>query len=188
MKKIYFIIIILSSACSSPKAQDNSTKFVLPRNEVKLSYNMFSLTMGITSQSDITNGFTVSYMFGVTKWFWAGLNATYLFPSETETYRWREYYPDGSFKDFVNAEQNDFFAFAPEFRLTYMNKKWATLYGGFSVGYGIQTGLHKEEYTCWHVTLIGGNWYIGRNPKIFVGGEFGVGYKGVFSIHLGYRF
>jgi hypothetical protein len=191
MKRILLIIIVLSAVCLSPKAQDNPAKLVLPKNEVKLSY-------GIVGLPNASESFTASYMFRITKQLWIGLDANYQSPSSTGTYRWREYYPDGSSQNFVDSRQDKFWALAPVLRIAYLNRKWATLYTGVSAGFGEyfeesvysreRTNLHKDEYWHWTVTLVGGNWYMGRDQKFFVGGECNIGYKGLLSFHAGYRF
>ena len=204
MKKFCLIISVLFFAINLySQEKDSTSNFVFPKykvvfyqkdevkkHEVKLSYGINTFPNGMRmEEKDIwKGGFTANYMYRVAKWFWVGGNINWQFPSEMEHYYWREYYASGSYEDFEIAKKNHFLAVAPEFRLSYVNKKWATLYFAFSTGYGIQTGIYKNEYWYWNVTLFGGNWHIGKNQNFFVGGEIGVGFKGVNSIHAGYRF
>ena len=133
-------------------------------------------------------GFTTNYMYRVFKWFSVGINANWQFPADTEYYLWREYYTDGSYQDFENATNYNYFCIAPEIRISFVNTKWATMYFAYSQGYGIYDGNDYLWGKFWNLTLFGGNFHIGRNQKYFVGGEFGIGFKGLYSIHFGYRF
>ena len=192
MKKIIITAVILLSASAS-HAQNDSTFY---KHEVKISYGIETFPRMIYSDNLLLGGFTVTYMYRVVKWFWVGANINWQFPSDIQYYIWREYYTDASFKDFETSKRNNFLAIAPELRFSYTNKKWATLYSALSVGYGIHIGLNKEklysnflnDYWYWDVTFFGANFHIGEKQNFFVGGEFGLGFKGILSIHAGYRF
>ena len=152
-------------------------------HEIKLSYGMV-----VILSDDMDRGITGSYMYRVARWLWVGANINWQFSSDIEHYYLREYYTDKSFKDFDITKRTHFFAIAPELRLSYLNKKWTTLYSSLSAGYGVQTGVHKSEDTCLNITFLGGNWYLGSKQNFFVGGEVGVGFKGILILHAGYRF
>ena len=187
MKKylLIFIILLYSSVSYS---QEKSLK-----HEVEVAYGIFNFPNDMLNDNGMKGGFTANYMYRIKRWFWVGANVNWQFPSDSHYYYWREYYADGSFKDFEKFTVNRFFAFAPEMRLSYTNKKWVTLYSSFSAGYGINTGikLHNDfcnNYYYWNITFFGGNWYFGKKQHFFFGGEFGIGFKGIYSIHAGYRF
>ena len=113
MKRIIFIAIILLFTSALYAQKDSTSKFVFYRHEVKLTYGINSLPNGIRGNvEDIwKGGFTVSYMYRVKKWFWVGVNINWQFPSEIEYYRWREYYIDGTFKDFEISKRDNFFCY-----------------------------------------------------------------------------
>ena len=186
MKRIVFIAIVLLFT-SALYAQRDS---IFYKHEVKFSYGIYSIPNGIRMYEKDTwkGGLTVSYMYRVVKWFWVGGNINWQFPSDIEYYNWREYYADGSFKDFEISARNNFLAIAPELRFSYTNKKWVTLYSALSAGYGIQTGIYKNEYWYWNITYFGANFHIGKQRRIFAGVELGIGFKGSMIIHGGYRF
>ena len=182
MKRIIIITVILFSTLvlSAQKKTD------FYRHEARFSY-------GILVIPNYYGGFTANYMYHVSKWLWVGANINWQFPSDIEDYRWREYYIDDTFKDFEISKRDKFFAIAPEFRFSHTNLKWATLYSALSAGYGIHTGIKKSplddfDYWYWNITLFGGNFHIGKKQNIIVGGELGLGFKGVYTIHAGYRF
>ena len=191
MKRIICIAIILLSISVS-HAQTDTTFY---KHEVNLAYGIETLP-DLILENPFLGGFTANYMYRVVKWFWVGVNINWQFPSEMKYYNWREYYTDGTFRDFKISKRNNFFAIAPELRFSYVNKKWVTLYSALSFGYGIHTGLNKKnpssnfinDYWYWNITFFGGNFHIGKKQNIFVGGEAGVGFKGVFALHCGYRF
>ena len=188
MKK-YLLVFIILLYTSLSYAQEGIFK-----HEIKLSYGIFNLPNGtrISDEDLWKGGFTGSYMYHVVRWFWIGANINWQFPSDMEYYHWREYYEDGSFKDFEISDRNTFLAIAPEFRFSYSNKKWVTLYSAFSVGYGIQKKIwfnnYYNSYWFWNITFFGGNWHFGKKQNFFFGGELGVGFKGTMVIHAGYRF
>ena len=188
MKKLCLISVLIFAINLYSQEKDSTSKFVFPKHEVKLSYGIMAIPNSITKmfEEDICKGgFTANYMYRVAKWFWVGGNINWQFPSEMEQrYYWWQY----NAENFEISQVNHFFAIAPEFRLSYVNKKYVTLYSAFSAGYGIQTGISKDKYYYLNVTLFGGNFHIGKNQNFFVGGEVGMGFKGILSIHGGYRF
>jgi hypothetical protein len=190
MKRILFFSIFLFTVSVSHTQTDTSYY----KHEVRLSYGIETLP-----NIDVVNflgGFTANYMYRVTKWFWVGINVNWQFPSEIKHYRWREYCTESTYKDYEISKKDNFFALAPELRFSYANKKWVTLYSALSAGYGIHTGINKKnllsnfiyDYWYWNITIFGANFHIGKKQLFFVGGEFGVGFKGILSLHVGYRF
>jgi len=198
MKRIFFITTILLSAAILYAQEEKEEDIVFYKHEVKISYGMetFPNVIRMDEKGLWKGGFTANYMYHIVKRFWVGVNINWQFPSDLEYYEWREYYIDGAFKDFQISKRDNFFAIAPEFRFSYANLKWATLYSALSAGYGIHTGLDKKnpsndflhDYWYWNVTFFGGNFHIGKKQNFFVGGEAGVGFKGTLNIHAGYRF
>jgi len=196
MKQVIIIAIFLLYALSS-FAQEKLSILLIEKN-LKHEIRISSGVMMFPNDKEWIGGFTANYMYRVVKWFWVGANINWQFPSDTEYYRWREYNIDGAFKDFIISGNNKFFAIAPEFRFSFTNTKWATLYSSFSAGYGMYTGITEikpsrqgvllKDYCYWNITLFGGNFHIGKKHNVFVGGEFGLGFKGVYAIHCGYRF
>ena len=185
MKRIIVAAIIFLSA-SVLYAQKGSSFY---KHEVRFSG-------GILVLPNYYGGFTANYMYHVAKWFWVGANVNWQFPSDPEYYSWREYSTDGSFEDFEISKKDKFFAIAPELRFSYTNTERLILYSGLSAGYGIHKGLNKKnlssdilnDYLYWNITFFGANINIGKKQNIIVGGEFGLGFKGVYTIHGGYRF
>jgi hypothetical protein len=75
-----------------------------------------------------------------------------------------------------------------------LNKKYIILYGALSAGIGIEDGYDTREvrypklFPYFHITYFGISGNFGKKQNIFVGGEAGIGYKGFFTVHGGYRF
>ena len=191
MKRLFITAIFLLSTLVL-YAQRDTTFY---RHEVRLSYGMETFP-NFQLENLLLGGFTANYMYRIVKWFWVGVNINWQFPSEMQYYRWREYYVDSSFKDYEISQKNNFLAIASEFRFSYANLKWTTLYSAFSAGYGIHTGIHNKNllndffnnYWFWNITFLGTNFHIGKKQKFFVGGEAALGFKGALNIHVGYRF
>ena len=191
MKRIIVTTFIFLSTSVLFAQKDNS----FHKHELRLSYGI--MTLPNFSDYPLLGGFTANYMYRVMKWFWFGANINWQFPSDMQYYRWREYYTDSTFEDFEISERNNFLSIAPELRFSYTNQKWTTLYSALSAGYGIHTGIHKKntpasaffnDYWFWNITFFGANFHIGKKQNFFVGGEFGLGFKGLYNIHAGYRF
>jgi hypothetical protein len=162
------------------------------RHEVKLSNGILNLPNGF-KEDLFLGGLTANYMYCISKWFSVGINANWQFPSDLEHYSWREYSTDGSFKDVELAERHNFFAVAPELRFSAPGATERILfYSSISAGYGVSTGIAWKNfynvYWYWNVTIFGANVNLGRTQRFFVGGAFGVGFKGLYSVHGGYRF
>ena len=114
---------------------------------------------------------------------------------EKTSYDWREYDVNGSFKDFSESKMKYCAIIAPEIRLSFFNKKAVILYGALSGGVGFENGYDTQRqkypktlFPCLHLSYFGLSSNFGKNNNIFLGGELGVGFKGLASIHVGYRF
>ena len=127
------------------------------------------------------------------KWFWVGGNFINYFGSIID-YEWREYSPNGSYKDFKKSKIKLCAVIAPEIRLSYLNKKGVILYSALSGGIGIENGYDRVSNTYpeinyyFQITLFGFSINFGEKKNIFLGGESGIGFKGFNNFHGGYRF
>ena len=135
--------------------------------------------------------FSLSYLYRTNKFFWIGMN--YVNYIGTRTYTWREYYSDSNFDDFSKSNSMYCAFVAPEIRFSCINKRSVHLYGGLSAGVGIRTRYireqkHTDTFGSLHLTFLGLSCNFGQNKNIFLGGELGIGFKGLYSIHGGYRF
>jgi len=134
-----------------------------------------------------------AYLYRPVKWFWVGGNFVFYAGNKIE-YKWREYYPNGSFRDFSKSKINLCAVIAPEIRFSYLNKKRAILYSALSGGVGVENGYSKRNINYpklvpyFHITYIGFSINFGKNYNIFLGGEGGSGFKGFVNFHGGYRF
>jgi hypothetical protein len=187
MKRIIVVAIILLFA--SVLFAQKDTLFY--KHEVKVSHG----DTFVTSESNLENGvsytnFSLSYFYRPVKSFWAGVNVANYFGEKTY-YHWREYYVDGNFKDFSKSKTKNCAIIAPEIRFSYLNRKAVILYSGFSTGIGIENGFdtRRQEYPniflAGHLTLFGLSCNL---DNIILGGELGIGFKGLGSVHIGYRF
>ena len=196
MKRVIFIVTILLSV-SVLHAQKDTTFY---RHEVKVSVAPTIISSLLWFQ-DVQYGkvnmyycnFSISYFYRPVKWFWVGGNFVNYFGSRT-FYDWREYYPDGNYRDFEKSKRKFCSVFAPEIRFSYLNKKSIILYSALSVGVGYEDGYDNQWvtfpriFTYAHLTCIGMSYNFGEKNNGFLGGEFGVGHKGFFIFHGGYRF
>jgi len=137
--------------------------------------------------------FSVAYLYRPVKWFWVGGIFVNYF-GDILNYKWREYRPDGSFRDFSKDKIKYCAAIAPEIRFSYLNKKGIILYAAFSAGIALEDGYDSKNYQYpkilpyLQITFFGLNCNFGINKNIFLGGEVGFGVKGIVNIHGGYRF
>ena len=196
MKKIIIIAIILLSTLVL-HAQKDSTFY---RHEVKMSvsdavlahifYNSWNTQK---NNATLYANISFSYFYRPVKWFWVGGNFVNYFGSKIY-YNWREYDVNGNFHDFEKSKIKYCAVIAPEIRFSFLNKKTIILYGALSGGIGWENGFDSKyyEYPKMHyyfqITLFGISGNFGKNNNIFLGGEFGVGFKGIGIIHGGYRF
>jgi hypothetical protein len=189
MKRIVVLSIILFSVCAL-NAQKDTTFY---RHEVKASIGE-SISSILWLQEGICYvNVSVAYLHRPLKWLWVGGNIiTYL--GEPLSYDWREYYPNGSFRDFSKSKIKIGVAIAPEIRFSYLNRKSVILYSALSAGVGWEDGYESKYhhypriFPYFHVTLFGISGNFGKNKNIFIGGESGIGFKGFCNIHAGYRF
>jgi len=136
---------------------------------------------------------SVAYLYRPVKWFWVGGNIVFYVGNRID-YNWREYYPNGSFRDFSKSKINFCVVIAPEIRFSYLNKKRAVLYSALSGGVGLENGYDKRYVKYpnlvpyFHITYFGFSINFGKNYNIFLGGEGGSGFKGFVNFHGGYRF
>lgn len=197
MKKSLFILVIVFSI-TALHAQKDTTFY---RHEVKVSVGDAILgSIFWTFNSDdhrndpaiyLNVGF--SYFYRPVKWFWVGGNFINYF-GEKIVYKWKEYDINGNESSFSKSKLKYCAVFAPEIRFSYLNKSHTILYSSFSAGICIENGYenkyHKypELNTFFQITFLGVSGSTGKNDNIFMGAEFGVGYKGFIVIQGGYRF
>ena len=191
MKRFFVLAVILFSTPVLYAQKDTD----FHRHEMRVAFGDASITSAVWLQKGIKyNNFSFSYFFRTEKYFWVGLNVmNYL--GEKTTYNWREYDANGSFKDFSESKRKYCAIFAPEFRFSFVNNNPLILYTALSGGVGFENGydtrIHKYPKTlfpCLHLTLFGLSANFGKNNNVFLGCELGVGFKGLGSIHGGFRF
>ena len=189
MKRIIFIAVLLFSTSVLCAQKDVS----FYRHEIKASAGPSFITSLWLQEDGIIANFSVSYSYRPLKWLWVGGNFINYF-GENIYYKWREYDVNGNYKDFSKSKIKYCFVIAPEIRFSYLNRESIILYSAFSAGVGLEDGYDKKHhkyphvFSYFHITLFGVNGNFGRNNNIFIGTEFGIGMKGFFQIHGGYRF
>ena len=177
-------------------AQKDSTFY---KNEVKVSVGdavFASLWTNFwndgKNSADLYANVSFSYFYRPVKWLWVGGNFVNYF-GENIYYDWREYSTDGSFRDLSKSKIKYCAVIAPEIKLSYLNKA-TILYSALSGGICFENGFDREDdkyprtLPYYQLTLIGVNVNVGKEQNIFLGGEFGSGFKGFVNIHCGYRF
>ncbi|MDR2684983.1 MAG: hypothetical protein LBB53_06345 [Prevotellaceae bacterium] len=173
MKKVSFVLALIF--CTSINYAQENLKPQLPKNEIALSVgdNMFDTQILYGADRGI-GSYSLSYHNRVADWFWYGayFNA---FPTIND-------YQGNSYYDLR-------FSLAPSVRFSYLNKPNATLYSGVALGWGVvrEVNDRNSEYRLglfFQATAFG--FSIGK--KFFFGGEIGIGYKGLYSLNVGYRF
>ena len=188
MRRILFIAVILFST-GVLSAQKDTTFY---KHEIRASFGdalIYSFNIGGSTFSSVS----IAYFYRYPEWFWIGVNVVNYF-GERLYYECREYYPNGNFRDFTKSKIKYSAAFAPEIRFSYLNKKSVILYSAFSIGIGLENGYenrhqkYPKAFFYLQNTFIGISGNFGKNKNIFLGGELGVGFKGFFTIHGGYRF
>jgi len=191
MKRNIFIVIILFSV-SGLYAQDKADFY---KNEIRAAFGDSFVTSALRLEEGVSyTNLSLSYFYRLERSLWVGINfVNYL--GEKTYYNWREYYTDGSFKNFSKSKTKYCAIIAPEMRLSYLNRRMVILYSAFSGGIGFENGYDTQYqkypntlYPCLHLTFFGLSCNIGKNNNIFLGGEYGVGFKGLYSLHAGYRF
>ena len=119
-----------------------------------------------------------------------GVNFAYRFP-QIQDYTVREYFFDNKFKDFEINKEKKMLILAPEIKFFYTFDDGGEFYSGLSFGYGWHNGFQtdkKVSHFMWNVSVVGFNFRLGKRQNIILGGEIGIGFKGILSIHGGYRF
>ena len=189
MKRITLIAVIFLSTWVL-YAQENT---VFYKHELRASFGP-SLVSGIWLQSGMFyRNFSVAYFYRPVRWLWVGGNFVNIFGDKIY-YHWREYSVDGSFEDFSKSKIKYCAVIAPEIKYSYFYKKEVLLYGAISGGIAWEDGYDeaKKKYPrtlpYFHLTYLGLSYKFGKNENIFLGGEFGIGMKGLISMHGGYRF
>jgi len=191
MKRIILIaVILLSTLVLNAQVEDSKNVSLFEekdfKQEIKLSFGG-SLHKFDYQYYLFGGSYSFTYFYRPAKWFWLGLNLVGAV-GDIEKYYWREYYTDNTYKDFVKAEQNYGFALAPELKFSYLNRKKIVLYSAISVGYCWDTVDYVKNHIYFQITGIGFSYYFWRKNSIFLGGEHGGGFKGLFNMHGGYRF
>ena len=189
MKRIlFFIAIVLLPWVLN--AQKDTTFY---RHELKASVGDAFMTSFLLNDGISYVNISFSYHYRPLKWLWVGGNLISYFGNK-QTYTWREYYPNGLFRDFSKSKPKYCAVIAPEIRFSYLNRKSIILYSSLSAGIGLEDGYDSrtEKYPMIfpyiHITYIGISGNFGKNKNIFLGGEVGAGFKGFINIHGGYRF
>ena len=196
MKRIIFTAFIVLSALVLNAQKDND----FYKHEVKLSVGDASLyNINLDTGEKFYNNISIAYLFRPEKWAWVGVNFVNYFGNKIY-YNWREYDTNGNFSDFSKSKMKYGFVIAPEIRLSYLNKERAILYSSFSAGVGWENGYdyydrgwnrevkYPKKVPYLQITYLGFSINFGRNDNIFLGGELGLGFKGFFNFHGGYRF
>lgn len=126
--------------------------------------------------------FSLSYMYGIKKWLWLGVSATY-----TSFYQ--------NVHDFshqkVATNSGHKIAIIPMIRFMYVNKESFNLYSSFGIGtsFGLYSDKEMDIYTLnWHpvIQLTGIGVSVGKDLRGFA--EFGCGPRGIFNCGVQYRF
>jgi hypothetical protein len=188
MKRIIVAAIILLSASVLHAQKDND----FYKHELKASVGP-TLFPDLWFKDECYGNFSVAYFYSPDKSFGVGVNFIGYF-GEKLYYHLREYNADGSFNDFSKSKIKQCLVIAPEIRFPYLNKETVMLYGALSGGIGWEYGYngkhveYPKRFRYLHVTCFGFNCYFGKNKNIILGGELGIGFKGLLNIHGGYRF
>ena len=193
MKKCLLISIILLFTSVSYAQEDHP----FYKHEIKLSVGDALLYDAVLKENErFYYNVSVAYLYRPVKWFWAGGNFVNYFGNRIY-YHWREYGTDGYFRDFSESKIKYCAVIAPEIRLSYLNKEKIIFYSSFSGGIGWENGYdnrkdREEKYPrtipYLQITYFGFSINFGRNDNIFLGGELGLGLKGILNFHGGYRF
>ena len=189
MKRITLIAVIFLSTWEL-YAQE---KFDFYKHELRASFGPSLISRGWLNTTTVNGNFSVAYFYRPVKWFWAGGNFINIFGDKLY-YSWREYDADGRFKDFTKSKIKSCAIIAPEIKFSFLNNKpeihYCALSGGIALENGYDDRLHKypKILPYFQLTLWGFSANFGKNENIFLGGELGFGFKGLISMHGGYRF
>ncbi|MDR1542859.1 MAG: hypothetical protein LBS50_00320 [Prevotellaceae bacterium] len=187
MKKFSFVLGLI--LCATISYAQETLKPQLPKNEITLSVgdNMFDTQIVGNSDRGI-GSYSLSYYNRLANWFWYGASFN-VYPTINYYYDFDE--NRGQYVREGDPMYDLRFSLAPSVRFSYLNKPNVTLYSGLSVGWGLvreQSYLQQtHEYRLgifFQATAFG--FSVGK--KFFFGGEIGIGYKGLYSLNVGYRF
>lgn len=198
MRRTLFTLIVTLFFGTILHGQKDSTFY---KHELKISVgDAFGATMLWAENSDdyrknaeLYMNLNFSYFYRPVKWFWIGGNFTHYF-GEKEIYRWKEIDTEGNVTNHSKSKMKYCTALSPELRFSYVNKKYISLYSALSAGICIEDGYENRYHNYpelnffFQLTWIGVSGNFGKKANIFLGGELGLGFKGFFILHGGYRF
>lgn len=126
--------------------------------------------------------FSLSYMYGVKKWLWFGVSASY-------ASFYQNVYDFSHQKVATNSGHK--ISVIPMVRFMYVNKEYFNLYSACGIGLSLGVSNYKDinvrefdTYTVINLTAIGVS--VGKDLRGFA--EFGCGSRGVFNCGIQYRF
>ena len=171
---------------AAQNTDNNAAQSLFFKNEIKFSIgdSYFANKYWSEMDNDFDIGsFSLGYLHRPLQWLWVGGYFNLLYGKEE--YNWVEYYRDGTINEFQKITPHYAISFAPEIRFSYLNTKFAILYASGAYGVAWEYGRRPtQKHSFWQVTFLGGSF-----GNRFRGGfELGVGYKGIFNIHLSYNF
>ncbi|MDR0873467.1 MAG: hypothetical protein LBN27_08400 [Prevotellaceae bacterium] len=176
MKKL-FIALLITFCTIAVYSQTNDVVIETQKPTTDYLRNDLHLSAGYFPIIHFTSG-SVSYYYGVQKWFWVGAMLTY------------DYFNMPDWNDYADETLNNrriyfhYLGFAPAIRFSYVNKPKLKLYSGVAAGVGIVIeGGNVNVLPCPQVTYIGFSY----GQKLYFGGEIGLGFKGIFNLNVGYR-
>jgi len=171
-------------------AQENNDFY---KHELRTSLGPSKISKAWLQDEGCKGYFSIAYFYRPVKYFWVGANFIN-FLGDKIYYRWREYSVDGSFSDFSKSKMKYCAVITPEIRFSFLNREAVILYGAFSGGIAMENGYDDkwEKYPnilpYIQLTFLGVSGNFGAKKNIFLGGELGIGMKGLISMHGGYRF
>ena len=199
MKRLIFTVLFLFSALLLC-AQENQENRDFHRHEISVSFGDALGSNLWFYNFEARSVLSATYLFRPLNWLWIGGRVSNFTTSREYIYRswsWREYDTHGNYRDFFELEsaRTSGFTIAPELRLSYLNRPSGIIYSALSVGFGWENlyVIGGESRTIFnnqlvHLTLLGFSMNFGRNRNIFLGGEMGIGYRSLYSAHVGFRF
>jgi len=189
MKRIIFTAVILLSTLVLCAQEDID----FYKHEIKASLGPSLIAEAWMQDGIRYRNISIAYFYRPVKYFWVGANFTNILGDKIY-YHWREYAVDGSFSDFSKSKMKYCAVIAPEIRFSYFNREAVILYGAFSGGIAMENG-YDDRWTKYpeilpyiQLTYFGFSCNFGQKKNIFLGGELGLGLKGLISVHGGYRF
>lgn len=141
------------------------------------NYNWFAPNT-YKGDEKLPGAFSLSYMYGVKKWLWLGVSATY-------TSFYQNVYDFSHQK--VATDIAHKIAIVPTIRFMYVNKESFNLYSacGIGISFALYDGRSRFDY---HpvIQLTGIGVSVGKDLRGFA--EFGCGPRGIFNCGVQYRF